>query len=107
MQTELINKITNDQKDQALVTDLQIIRSNVTDSHFYAECNTERGFIDQLYIELGLAVFWYKLLTIPIICSRKEIKPQRSIKCYPVFLFISEDYVEIYGVAYQEFSNFC
>ena len=28
--------------------------SNVPDSHFYPECNTERGFIDQLYIELGL-----------------------------------------------------
>ena len=36
-----------------------------------------------------------------------EIKPKRSIKCYLVFLFKSEDYVEFYGVAYQEFSNFC
>ena len=27
--------------------------SNVPDSRFYPECNTERGFIDQLYIELG------------------------------------------------------
>ena len=27
--------------------------SNVTHSNFYFECNTERGFIDQLYIELG------------------------------------------------------
>ena len=30
--------------------------SNVTDSRFYPECNTERGFIDQLYIELGFDV---------------------------------------------------
>ena len=36
-----------------LVTDLQIMLSNVTHSNFYFECNTERGFIDQLYIELG------------------------------------------------------
>ena len=28
--------------------------SNVTHSHFYFECNKERGPIDQLYIELGL-----------------------------------------------------
>ena len=28
--------------------------SNVTHSHFYCECNKERGPIDQLYIELGL-----------------------------------------------------
>ena len=27
---------------------------NVTDSRFYPERNTERGFIDQLYIELGV-----------------------------------------------------
>ena len=31
--------------------------SNVTDSRFYPECNTERGFIDQLYIELGTDYF--------------------------------------------------
>ena len=37
-----------------LVTDLQIMLSNVPDSRFYPECNTERGFIDQLYIELGV-----------------------------------------------------
>ena len=37
-----------------LVTDLQIMLSNVTHSNFYFECNTERGSIDQLYIELGL-----------------------------------------------------
>ncbi len=37
-----------------LVTDLQIMLSNVTHSHFNSECNTERGCIDQLYIELGL-----------------------------------------------------
>ena len=36
-----------------LVTDLQIMLSNVTHSNFYFECNTERGSIDQLYIELG------------------------------------------------------
>ena len=30
-----------------LVTDLQIMLSNVPDSRFYPECNTERGFIDQ------------------------------------------------------------
>ena len=36
-----------------LVTDLQIMLSNVTHSHFQFECNTERGFIEQLYIELG------------------------------------------------------
>ena len=36
-----------------LVADLQIMLSNVPDSCFYLEsCNTERGFIDQLYIEL-------------------------------------------------------
>ena len=35
-----------------LVTDLQIMLSNVTHSNFYFECNTERGFIDQLYIDL-------------------------------------------------------
>ena len=28
--------------------------SNVTHSRFNPECNTERGCIDQLYIELGL-----------------------------------------------------
>ena len=38
-----------------LVTDLQIMLFNVTHSNFYFECNTERGSIDQLYIELG---FW-------------------------------------------------
>ena len=37
-----------------LVTDLKIMLSNVTHSHFYCECNKERGPIDQLYIELGL-----------------------------------------------------
>ena len=37
-----------------LITDLQIMLSNVTQSKFYFECNTERGSIDQLYIELGL-----------------------------------------------------
>ena len=37
-----------------LVTDLQIMLSNVTHSNFYFECNTERGSLDQLYIELGL-----------------------------------------------------
>ena len=37
-----------------LVTDLQIMLSNVTHSHFNPECNTERGCIDQLYIELGM-----------------------------------------------------
>ena len=36
-----------------LVTDLQIMLFNVTHSNFYFECNTERGSIDQLYIELG------------------------------------------------------
>ena len=35
------------------VADLQIMLSNVTHSNFYFECNTERGSIDQLYIELG------------------------------------------------------
>ena len=37
-----------------LITDLQIMLSNVTHSDFYSECNTERGFIEQLYIELGI-----------------------------------------------------
>ena len=36
-----------------LVTDLKIMLSNVTHSHFYCECNKERDPIDQLYIELG------------------------------------------------------
>ena len=36
-----------------LVTDLKIMLSNVTHSHFNFECNKERGPIDQLYIELG------------------------------------------------------
>ena len=36
-----------------LVTDLQIMLSNVTHSSFLFECNTKRGCIDQLYIELG------------------------------------------------------
>ena len=40
-----------------LVTDLKIMLSNVTHSHFYCECNKERGPIDQLYIELGVYVF--------------------------------------------------
>ena len=39
-----------------LVTDLQIMLSNVPYSIFLFECNTERGCIDQLYIELGLNV---------------------------------------------------
>ena len=43
-----------------LVTDLQIMLSNVTHSNFYFECNTERGSIDQLYIELG---------AVPVQCS--------------------------------------
>jgi hypothetical protein len=38
-----------------LVTDLQIMLSNVPHSSFLFECNTERGCIDQLYIELGHA----------------------------------------------------
>ena len=37
-----------------LVTDLKIMLSNVTHSHFYFECNKERDPIDQLYIELGI-----------------------------------------------------
>ena len=32
--------------------------SNVTHSHFYFECNKERGPIDQLYIELGKNVYF-------------------------------------------------
>ena len=36
-----------------LVTYLQIMLSNATHSNFHFECNTERGSIDQLYIELG------------------------------------------------------
>jgi hypothetical protein len=36
-----------------LVTDLQIMLSRVPYSSFLFECNTERGCIDQLYIELG------------------------------------------------------
>ena len=45
-----------------LVTDLQIMLFNVTHSNFYFECNTERGSIDQLYIELGFSCgleTWY------------------------------------------------
>ena len=42
--------------NNTVVTDLQIMLSNVTDSRFYPECNTERGFIDQLYIELGYGI---------------------------------------------------
>ena len=37
-----------------LVTDLQIMLFNVTHSNSNFECNKERGFIDQLYIELGI-----------------------------------------------------
>ena len=37
-----------------LVTDLQIMLSNVTHSNFCFKCNKERGPIDQLYIELGV-----------------------------------------------------
>ena len=40
-----------------LVTDLQIMLSNVTHSNFYFECNKERGPIDQLYIELGFSPY--------------------------------------------------
>ena len=36
-----------------LVTDLQIMLSNVPDSRLNPEYNTESGFIDQLFIELG------------------------------------------------------
>ena len=43
----------------SLVTDLQIMLSNVTHSNFKFECNKERGSIDQLYIELGLEPVWY------------------------------------------------
>ena len=49
-----------------LVTDLQIMLSNVTHSNFYFECNTERGSIDQLYIELGKLYFREFLLNIGI-----------------------------------------
>ena len=38
-----------------IVTDLQIMLFNVTHSHFYSECNKERGSIAQLYIELGFS----------------------------------------------------
>ena len=36
-----------------LVTDLQIMLFNVTHSNSNFECNKERGFIDQLYVELA------------------------------------------------------
>ena len=36
-----------------LVTDLQIMLSNVTHSNFYFECNTERSSIKSLSIALG------------------------------------------------------
>ena len=39
-----------------LVTDPQIMLSNVTHSNFYFGCNKERGPIDQLYIELGVVL---------------------------------------------------
>ena len=45
-----------------LVTDLQIMLPNVTHSHFNSECNTERGCIDQLYIELGPKSLIYNIL---------------------------------------------
>ena len=32
---------------------LQIMLSNVPDSHLHPDCNTESGFKGQLYIELG------------------------------------------------------
>ena len=33
-----------------LVTDLQIMLSNIPDSRFYPECNTERDFIGGFYL---------------------------------------------------------
>ena len=49
-----------------LVTDLPIMLSNVTHSNLYFECNTERGPIDQLYIELGYLL--KKILKPAIFC---------------------------------------
>ena len=45
-----------------LVTDLQIMLSNVTHSNFYFECNKERGSIDQLYIELVSNIALYQTI---------------------------------------------
>ena len=73
-----------------LVTDLQIMLSKVTHSNFYFECNTERGSIDQLYIELGLNVsklLPFKSLTSFFRQSKKTIDDcmilgHKIIHCY-------------------------
>ena len=50
-----------------LVTDIQITLFNVTHSNSNFECNKERGSIDQLYIELGLKVYFLQLNILPIL----------------------------------------
>jgi hypothetical protein len=68
-----------------LVTDLQIMLSNVTDSHFYPECNTERGFIHQLYIELGFMpkIYYFIYDSIPL---HPSVSKLLSLQGYPTYL---------------------
>ena len=66
-----------------LVTDLQIMLSNVTHSNFYFECNTERGSIDQLYIELGSSLLPSPFLDRPI-GSNIQGSLQHMVLCHVV-----------------------
>ena len=64
-----------------LVTDLQIMLFNVTHSNFYFECNTERGSIDQLYIELGISPFFLLHRRTPLFWNLYHL--QFSVKTNP------------------------
>ena len=56
--------------------------SNVTHSHFYFECNKERGPIDQLYIELGLDDTFFGKGTFLI--SRSTVENIHTVKLQAV-----------------------
>ena len=53
-----------------LVTDLQIMLFNVTHSNSNFECNKEKGYIDQLYIELGFLGSIYR--------TSKDVKSKKK-----------------------------
>ena len=72
-----------------LVTDLQIMISNVTHSNFYFECNKERSPIDQLYIELGKKPQKFLPLT----------PDQHLVKKPPSLLQITPKFPVFYGLS--------
>mgnify|MGYP006056599415 CR=1 FL=1 len=65
-----------------LVTDLQIMLSNVTHSNFYFECNTERGSIDQLYTGCGSPKenpTDFKIVKEPLLVQKQTIPQQKAL----------------------------